>query len=254
MNTTPDERPTDYRLEQQCTATSLIARTANFVYMVPAADRRNAQALDDDPPRLYRFQQIEALLRAFNLNLTPTQLEPQIIEMLSDTRRTWYDDAGEEHNATGLEYIQRLTPFEFFFEGHFLMFRPLVEYREVILRLKPYWPFYWTDSTEGALVDGLPAHEIHHVQTIWEQLMQFRVEVERVIQYNSGVLMASDWYHCTLNATEAVCLSLWERTREIDDILAMLVDPQGRVFSREELIRHHAFPDVDLLETDCDWA
>jgi hypothetical protein len=42
--------------------------------------------------------------------------------------------------------------------------------------------------------------------------------------------------------------------QDLDDLLADIVDPRRRVFSREELIRSFGFPDVDLLDIDLEWA
>lgn len=241
------ERVTDYRRECSSNPYSILARIIDFTGLVPDITIRCASALEDNPPRFYRLLQLEALLGAYGLKPDSAPFPEQILDQLRRTQRQWRDNQGEWQTETGLGYVMRQTPLEFFLEGQFILRREPADYRHVILMLKPHWS---EDIKPG---QDTPAYNIFDVQNLWERLIHFRLEAERIANYNGGVLEASRWYSCAINATETVCSALRGQLKEIDDILARLIDPKLRVMSREELIARHGFPNVDLFDIDCDW-
>jgi hypothetical protein len=245
-------RPRDYRSETEITAHSIILRTLDLLGLVPDRAQLDPQALADNPPRLYRIQQLLAVLDAFGLTLASRPLHPEGLETLRRTTRSTRGGDGSEIRETGLEHVQRLRPIEFFLEGYFVFQRPLHEYRGLLRFLRPYWPPSWPDDTE--VVEGVPEYAFTHVQRLWTRVLDFRRAAEQVIDFNGGVLEASGWYFCGINLTESVGRALGEQLGEIDTVLSSLLDPERRVLPRTELVRRHGFPDVDLLDVDADWA
>ncbi|MBK9262381.1 MAG: hypothetical protein IPM54_21585 [Polyangiaceae bacterium] len=244
--------PTDYRDEQTCSAYSILARCLDFARMVPDSGERTEEAVKDNPPRLYRHRQLEALLRAFEL--LPCSRPPHVehLNALEQEHVSIQGPSGSWREGTGLDFYRQSTSFEFFFQGYFLMQRSSTDHRAILLLLKPYWPPHF--DSERAIVDGVPMYRADEIRDIWSSILAFRMACEGVIDYNGSVLVASDGYVCAMNAMQPVIQALQKSVREIDDILAQIIDPRQRVFSREELIARHGFPDVDLLDIDNEWA
>ncbi len=251
--TVPEAPKHDYRMETECSARSLIARVLDLVRMVPDRAQRNEDALRDNPPRYYRLQQATALLAAFDIPTASGAPAPEIVEAISQVHRRVLDtESGALRGETATDYLRRFGPVELFAEGHFLLGRSPAELESAARRLQSSFPRGWpiprSADDEDKRFTG------NAVRIVWENMFRFRQVAESVVDFNGGVLEASGWHLYSVELTEAVCRRVLASLRELDDLMAYLVDPQQRVFSRAELIRRHGFPDVDLLEIDCEWA
>jgi hypothetical protein len=230
-------RRVDYRRETEISARSLVARVVDFVRYCPSQASREEKAIRDNPPRLHRRKQLEAILAAFDIAPKGGALAPEIALAL-----------GPE---TGIDQPRRLDPIELFIDGHFVLARRPSELAEIARRLRPHWPKSWPPHSERSA--GEPVLSGADLQVVWERALRFRQEAERLVDFNGGVRVASGWHLCAVELTESVGQSVYASLQELDSLLAEIVDPRRRVFSRDELIRSHGFPDVDLFEIDCEW-
>ncbi len=248
----PGELRLDYRRETECSARSLVARVIDLARMVPERSRRDEASLRDNPPRYYRMKQIEALLAAFDIAPASGASAPEIALAMSEIiHKRWDSETGTLQGATGMDYLRRLGAIELFIDGFFLLARPPAELASVARRLRPYWPPRWPPHVE--MVGGEPVFSGADLRVVWERAFRFRREAESVVDFNGGVGMASGWHLCAVELTGSMGRVMHDILQDLDDLLADIIDPRGRVFSREELIRRFGFPDVDLFDIDCEW-
>ncbi len=249
----PDEPRVDYRQETECSARSLVARVIDLMRMVPERSRRNEASLRDNPPRYYRFQQIGALLAAFDIAPASGAPAPEVVRALSEVTYKILDpETGTLRGETGIDYLRRFGAIELFIDGFFVLARPPSEVASVARRLRPFWPGHWPPHVEVA--GGEPVLSAAGLQVVWERALRFRREAESLVDFNGGVGAASGWHLCAVELTGSVGRRMHGVLQDLDALLADIVDPRQRVFSREELIRRFGFPDVDLFDIDCEWA
>lgn len=247
------ERRVDYRVEKECSARSLVARVIHFMRMTPERSRRDEASLRDNPPRYYRMKQIEALLAAFDIAPPSAAAASEIVLALSETLfKTWDPETHSLQGVTGMDYLRRLGPIELFIDGYFLLARPPAELASVARRLRPYWPPRWPSHVP--MVSGEPVLTGADLRVVWERAFRFRRDAEGLVDFNGGVYEASGWHGCAVELAESMSRGVYDTVRDLDDLLADIVDPRRRVFSREELIQSFGFPDVDLFDIDCEWA
>ena len=84
-------------------------------------------------------------------------------------------------------------------------------------------------------------------------LLGYRIEIDRVLNYSSGVLESSGLFGVAYELTHDVNEKIPALLERIDKILSELIDPEMRSFSVSELVSNFGFPNVDLFEIDCDW-
>jgi hypothetical protein len=90
---------------------------------------------------------------------------------------------------------------------------------------------------------------------VYQRLLEHRLQAERVIGFNRGVLECSiPTLAGVMVAQEAVAESLKESLTVVDGWLCRLMDPEGRTFSEAELIRSFGWPDVDVRQQEAEEA
>ena len=115
----------------------------------------------------------------------------------------------------------------------------------------------------GALVD--PTHPGHaalrevpgparreELPQLFARLFDYRLQVDRVLQFNSTVMEASGYFALGVQRIEQVNRPIYEAVRPIDELLGALIDPERRRFTRDQLVAH-GFPTDELDELDADW-
>lgn len=196
------------------TARELLHKILEFHRMAPERAEWSMEAQRDNPPRLVRLKQIEALLASFGCGGTDLP------------------DVGARIEA--------------FLAGRFVMARRLEEYVGLLaeieaatskrVRRAPDYPFQ---------LDDLRAH--------FAYLVRLRLKLEAVAKHNEGVLEVgyTRWYPVLV--AEAVAKQLAEPIAELDRVLALFIDPAGRSFAEEDLVARFGFPIENLTDIDFDW-
>lgn len=91
----------------------------------------------------------------------------------------------------------------------------------------------------------------HTADTLYRFLLDYRVDVERVLGATRGWLECSDPALLGMIATQtAIARSLREAIEPVDAWLCRLLDPEGRTFGERELIERFGWPDVDIMELE----
>lgn len=83
-------------------------------------------------------------------------------------------------------------------------------------------------------------------------LMNYRLQLNKVLTYSGGVLEASGLYLLAYIKVEELNKKIQMHVKIVDEILASLISPESLSFSIEELVLKFDFPDVDLREIDFD--
>jgi hypothetical protein len=72
-----------------------------------------------------------------------------------------------------------------------------------------------------------------------------------VRSHNSGIAEISYHYLYSVAVSEEFIRAL--NLKKIDDFLWKVIDPEQRIFTKEQLVADHAYPDDDLDELNMDW-
>lgn len=196
------------------TARELLHLILEFHRMAPERTEWSLEAQRDNPPRLVRLKQIEALLVAFGCGGTDLP------------------DVGARIDA--------------FLAGRFVLLRRLEDYARVLVEIErttarrvrraPDCPFQ---------LDDLLAHFVY--------LLRLRLKLEAVAKHNEGVLEVgyTRWYPVLV--AEAVAKQLAEPIAELDRVLALFIDPAGRSFAEADLVARFGFPTENLTDIDFEW-
>jgi hypothetical protein len=184
-------------------AWDLLALFLELKGLTPDLGSWTETALKDNPPRLYRLQQLKALFQVFGI---PWELEA-------------------------------------FLKGDFIQFEDA--------RYEPLLQELWQDLRGGE--DGA-CRQKKQLQPYFEMLFQYRMCVEHIFSFASDVLCASGLYRKAYFQAANVNRIIRKEIADIERILSTLVDPADRDFTKAQLVRDYAFPDVDLQKLDLDWT
>lgn len=95
---------------------------------------------------------------------------------------------------------------------------------------------------------------VHDIESIYQRLFQFLAQhAYPMLDVNGGVLEASGFYLYPLRRVGLVLAGIPELLQPIEELVGLVVEPEGRSFSERELARH-GWPKVDLDELDSDWV
>jgi hypothetical protein len=126
-------------------------------------------------------------------------------------------------------------------EGKFIYARKLEDYKNLLAVMDK--------KIES---QNIPSNEhdnwsLDLIQFNFKQLLDFKLMVNAVTKFNSGIMEISYLYFYAYTTSQAVIDRI--RTKEIDKFLALVLDPESRWFTQVELVKHFGFP-VELAEED----
>lgn len=174
----------------------------------------NEKALKDNEPRLYRFQQIEALLKAFNVKGGIKTLE----EGPFRAKKSWLKQ---------FRYMEDLKKNPFI----------LNEYKRLSEKFN-------LQSIE---------HEFHYIGLDWMYFIRLAYTFYSLIDSDDvkrGCFIGEMCMDVKLHFTTG---SNKEQINKVFRLLGILLDPCEQEIPKEELIRKYKFPDVDLKGIDAEW-
>jgi hypothetical protein len=93
----------------------------------------------------------------------------------------------------------------------------------------------------------------YELQTLFQELFDYRLLLEDLVTKNSGVLAASGVYKIPFNIMRDINRKITKEFTGLEQILAYLINPGGLQYSIEELNLQFGYPIVDLLDLDFDW-
>jgi len=94
----------------------------------------------------------------------------------------------------------------------------------------------------------------YEFQAVFERLFRFKQELTSLKNFNSSVWAASFPYLATVEFTNNVTKSIAKNHEKvIDDLLELIVNPDNKSFTEQELIEQFDYPRVNLSNIDDDW-
>ncbi|HOZ14252.1 MAG TPA: hypothetical protein PK784_05650 [Tenuifilaceae bacterium] len=199
------------------TAIDLLEKVLEFTTMTPNPNSWNFDSLKSNPPRLIRFQQIDSLMKAFFT----------------------YENS---HSGTSKLSI------ESFLEGDFILERDLSDYEETIQFIKDFLKEETHDISETSRID------LDELEFIYSRLLSFKKQLLKITNFNSDVVEASSISaRFSYLLTGSISKSISEKPTKLDEILELLINPNGLSFTLEELISKYDFPTEDLIDIDIEY-
>ena len=197
------------------TSLDLLNAVANFKSMTPESDNWSFEKQKDNPPRLVRLQQIDSMYKAF--------MPKGLIT----------DDIRKKLNILN--------------HGSFIFDRTIAEYAGLILLMENTI----SQSKFGAHKKG--RIDLNALQTNFIDLMEFKRHITSLMKHNSGLMEISYTYYFSYMVTSSISNSVRKHQDEVDTYLALFIDPEKKVYTKEELIKSYSFPTGDLVDIDIDW-
>ena len=209
------------------TTKDLLYKTFEFRGMVPNSNEWNESSLKYNQPRLIRFKRLNSLLKAFDLTRTEKQ-KNSLWTILSGKKKV------KESEMTKNEI-------EPFLRGDFIHKRESAEYpriQELIEKEKSF------DSD---------TFEQRDIYSFYHHLMKYRIEIDKVLRHNSGVLEASSLgFRSAISLTSELNNDLYKKVEQIDEMLFEIINPKNLTFGEDILIKQYGFPKEDLNAIDMD--
>jgi len=210
------------------TTKDLLYKTFEFKGMVPNSNEWNESSLKWNQPRLIRFRRLNALLNAFELTRTEKQ-KNNLWTILSGKKKV------KESELTKNEI-------EPFLRGDYIHERESTEYpriQELIEKEKSFKSDSFNKSRD--------------IYSFYHHLMKYRIEVDKVLGHNSGVLEASSLgFRTAISITSELNNDLYKKVEEIDIMLFEIINPKNLTFEEDILIKEYEFPKEDLDAIDMD--
>jgi hypothetical protein len=205
------------------TTKDLLNKLLEFRAMTPNSDEWNETSLKHNEPRLIRFRRINSLFKAFELKDKKNE-KTNFWSLLSENSK--------ENELSKDEIIG-------FFEGNFITTRESIKYpnsQKLIEKEKAF------DS------DSFKNRDIYQ---FYHHLMKYRIKVESVLNYNSGVIEASSLgFRSAISLTNELNDELNIKIEKIDEILFEIINPNKLKFDENLLIKEYGFPKDDLDSID----
>jgi len=190
-----------------------------FVNLVPNLSEWNEEAISFNPPRLYRFQQLKSLMKAFEIGE----------DLLKDFKR-----------------------------GKFLRNRNMFEYKLIDNDVEKYIDSTESQRRKERQKQQLEEDKIKAGISLLFTFTKFLEVIERadqLLKINSGVMEAGTLMGgYTVNKVWDLAHSIdKEKLDEVKELLCSMIDSEQKSFSRKILIEKYNFPDVDLEDIDMEW-
>ena len=210
------------------TASTLIESILEFKSMTPDKNRWSLDALIDNPPRLLRLKEINALIDVFIPELKDRILQAKLVSVLT----------GDFLNLRNESLYTNL-----FVE----MDNKIQELRSPYQRTKEELIEERQNRDGTAFIFGL-SWDNGELKSNYLKLLNFKILLYDVKFYNSGTmeLPYTRYFHYRL--TQKISDSI--NIEEINNFLQIVIDPKKRNYTKKELIENYNYPDEYIDEDD----
>lgn len=141
--------------------------------------------------------------------------------------------------------------FEALWSGDFIARRPFERYERLRQRVQEDCETRFPDVLHTARGKSLSSQG---VTWSYRKLFEFLVtHAYPMLNVNGGVLEASGYFLYPLYQVDEVLKGLPEKLRPIEEVVGLIIEPDGRAFTEEELAAH-GWPEEDLSEIDAEWS
>lgn len=195
-------------------AQELLHKILEFLRMTPERAEWSFEVQRENPPRLVRLRQIDALFSAFGC-------------------------AGAGLSDVGARI-------EAFSAGRFVPQRRLEDYAGLLAEIEA------TIGRSKRPPAKCPIR-LDDLRVQFADLLQLRLKLDAVVEHHAGLLEVGYSHYYSFVVTNGVSGLLSERIEELDRVLTRFIDPAGRSFSEEDLRARFGFPSENLNDIDFDW-
>lgn len=203
--------------KQVLTAQNLLDFYIDFQRYTPDIKDWKEKTLIKSPPRMYRYQMINSLLKAFGI-------------------------------------CDKLT--RYFIDGVFLENKLPIDYKYLVSMYKVFIKNENSSNgneTTKDIATSLPTIlKQNEIKYLFERLLEYRTKIDNVVQYNDGVYAAPPVDLFNQHFIQAYIKQSKVFQVKIDKLLCSIIDPQNKKFTIKELIKDYNYPDVDLDKIDFD--
>jgi hypothetical protein len=133
-----------------------------------------------------------------------------------------------------------------FAEGTFVLKRKIEDYGALIKQMKSEL----RTITKFRKGEQLTLNEIVF---LFKRLLEYRRRWDDVTGFSSGLYACSAKYRYAFYKIDQVNSEIRDKISPINDILNFIMSPSGKFMSKEELVKHFDYPDVDLSDIDDEW-
>lgn len=92
-----------------------------------------------------------------------------------------------------------------------------------------------------------------HAKMLFRSLFNYRLHLDKALKSDAGVLAASGNYLLPILTKQKLNQFIVEEVKLIDELLIVLINPEGKNYSIDELQTYFQYPTIDLEELDLDW-
>jgi hypothetical protein len=195
------------------TAHVLLNKVFEFTAMTPDESEWSLELQKDNPPRLIRLQQIEALLNIYLREL--------------------------KNNITLKDKINYLL------KGSFIQQRNIMSYQDCVTEMDNLI------VQSGYKAPKVKDWDLYHLQENYLEVISYKKQLYQLLNTNDGVMEMS--YHHSYSVLLKDTINATINTKPIDEFLALVIDPKKSAFRKNELIRQFDYPVEDVYEVDIDW-
>jgi hypothetical protein len=208
--------------QQLYTAIDLLEKAIVFENLTPNPALWKEGLLKENPPRLVRLQQINALASA----------------IFSGQPRNFLNKAKSLFLPVRPPSVRKLL------SGAFLKDRDIDSYEEVIVLIKEL-----VKEKEGELGEIGIKHA--NLLDVYQRLLTYKKQLVLLQHFNTyETLKNAVGWRFSVYLTDSVSASIKENSGPLDRVLGLLLDPYSASFTAEELQLTYKYPTEDIREVD----
>jgi hypothetical protein len=205
------------------TAVDLLEKAIEFEDLTPNPALWKEGMLKDNPPRLLRLRQINALAKAFFTH-QPADLFGK---------------------AKSFFLVPRIPTVKTLLSGSFLKERNLAAYENVIAWMKDL-----VRENEGQLGETGQVNHAHLLE-VYQRLLRYKKELFAIGEFNNRErVKKAVGLRFSVYLTDEVSQRIKKSCAPLDKALGLLLDPLSLSFTQEELQRTYHYPKEDKKEID----
>ena len=194
------------------TAISLLETLHDFTSMTQKSEW-SFEAVKDNPPRLIRLKQINALISAFIPELEKEKTIRKRLEMV--------------------------------LSGNFIINRDDSVYIDLFAEMDN------AIKKSRFLIKKMDALRVHDLKDNYEELLEYKLLLTKILNYNKGIMEISYPYLYPLIINEKISKMI--KIEQLDRFLELIIDPYKRTYTIEELMKQFDYPTEDLFDIDLDY-
>jgi hypothetical protein len=199
-------------------------------------------------PSQCRWEQLDILLKAFGIIQANAKAESQTPQSGDDSRQviSVYARSGRPRAMHRIEYVKTLSEFNYLSTGEFLADIDKAAYQDLAQHISTAGKAIFPD--QAAMMDAQPLNLVR----LFAALYNYRLGAYHVLKagpFGNRNLPFSLEDAYSLHLQDQFMRKMNENWTELEETICLLIDPQKRSFTEEEL----HLPVYDFAALDAEW-